>query len=163
MSIENGAPAIAFKVTEPRHTPPLGLLLAFSAMIPIAIGAIGAWLLPDPFDGLARDMAIVWGGAVLCFLAGVRRGVSFRTPGGATAAQLATMLWLFVLGIGSLFLLQTVAPPILLLAGYVSLATLDPLAARRGEVPLFFARLRPVQMLIPILASIALLILDWVR
>lgn len=51
----------------------------------------------------------------------------------------------------------------LLLIGYLRLAILDPLAARRGEVPLFFHRLRPVQMLIPIVAVLALLVRDLVR
>ncbi|WP_156311811.1 hypothetical protein [Methylobacterium platani] len=34
---------------------------------------------------------------------------------------------------------------VLLIAGFGLVAVLDPVAARRGETPLFFARLRPVQ------------------
>lgn len=45
----------------------------------------------------------------------------------------------------------------LLLAGYVSLAVLDPWAARQGEAPPFFARLRPAQMAIPVACLAALL------
>jgi hypothetical protein len=33
-----------------------------------------------------------------------------------------------------------------LLAGHATLMLLDPVAARRGEAPLYFARLRPPQM-----------------
>ncbi len=156
-------PALEFKVTEPRHTPPLSLLLGFSAMVPVAAGALAAWLLHGPAAALAEDGAVVWAGAVLCFLAGVRRGLSFRTPGGPTIPQIATMLWLFLLGIAALVSVSLRAAPVLLLIGYLSLAVLDPLAARRGEVPLFFASLRPVQMLIPIAAITAILVRDLVR
>jgi hypothetical protein len=119
------------------------------------------------------DATILWGCAILTFLAGVRRGVSFRTPGGATFAQIATMLWLFLIGLAALwaFVLgggqraagATFASLALLLVGYVSLGVLDPLAARRGEAPLFFARLRPVQMLIPLASLAALLALRAVQ
>ncbi len=157
-------PALELKVTEPRHTPPLSLLLGFSAMLPIAAGALAAWLLHGPAAALAEDGAVVWAGAVLCFLAGVRRGLSFRTPGGPTIPQIATMLWLFLLGVAALASVSLrIAPPVLLLIGYLSLAVLDPLAARRGEAPLFFAKLRPVQMLIPITAIAAILVRDLVR
>lgn len=145
-------------VTEPARTPGLSLFLGFAAMLPIAAGALASWLLPEPFGQLARDATILWSGAILCFLAGVRRGLSFRTPGGPTVAQIATMLWLFVLGLAALATLPlALTPLLLLLVGYASLAVLDPLAARRQEAPLFFERLRPVQMLIPILSLVALL------
>ena len=156
-------PTRELRITEPLHTPPLGLLPGFSAMLPIVAGAAAAWLLAGPAAVLAEDGAVLWAGAVLTFLAGVRRGLSFRTPGGATIAQIATMLWLFLLGIGALVTVSERIAPVLLLVGYLSLAILDPLAARRGEAPLFFARLRPVQMLIPIVALLAILARDALR
>jgi hypothetical protein len=48
---------------------------------------------------------------------------------------------------------------LLLLAGYASLIVFDARAARRLEVPPYFARLRPVQMLIPIASLGFMLIL----
>ncbi len=152
----------SFAVREPAHTPPLSLLLAFSAMLPIAAGALLAWL-PFPFGPLAESGAVLWAGAILCFLAGLRRGVSFRTPGGPKVAQIATMLWLFVLGVGALATLTLGVARVLLLLGYVSLAVLDPLAARRGEAPLFFERLRPVQMAIPIVSVLVIMAHDLLR
>ena len=149
-------------VTDAAHASPLSLLLGFSAMLPIAAGAALAWL-PPPFGPLAEAGAVLWAGAVLCFLSGVRRGVSFRTPGGPTPVQIATMLWLFVLGVGALATLPLGAARVLLLLGYVSLAVLDPLAARRGEAPLFFVRLRPVQMAIPIVSVLAIVARDMAR
>ncbi len=153
----------SFAVREPAHTPPLGLLLAFSAMLPIATGALLTWLLPAPLGPLAESGAVLWAGAILTFLAGVRRGVSFRTPGGPKVAQIATMLWLFLLGAGALATLPLGMARVLLLLGYVSLAVLDPLAARRGEAPLFFERLRPLQMAIPIVSLLAIVVHDLLR
>ena len=48
---------------------------------------------------------------------------------------------------------------VLLLVGFGAIAVLDPIAARRGEAPLFFARLRPVQIPIALLSLAALLAL----
>ena len=146
-------------VDDPARTSPLSLLLGFSAMLPIAAGAAMAWL-RAPVGPLAETGAVLWGAAVLTFLAGVRRGVSFRTPGGPKVAQIATMLWLFVLGVGAMATLPLEVARVLLLIGYASLAVLDPLAARRGEAPLFFARLRPVQMAIPIVSILVILVRD---
>ena len=97
----------------------------------------------------------IWGAAILLFLAGVTRGLSFFTAGGPRPIQLATMGWLFLLGLAGLML-----PPLYALAalivGYGSVALLDPPAARRGEAPAHFARLRPPQMLVAIAGLVAL-------
>ena len=140
------------------HTPPASLLLAYAAMLPMAGGAVGA--VAARSEGVAR-LTTAWAGAVLCFLAGVRRGLAFRQAGGSTVAQVASMFWLFVLGAGSLLSPRRVPALVLLLLGYGSEVVLDPDAARRGEAPRYFARLRPVQLLIPI-ASLGLLLL-WDR
>jgi hypothetical protein len=63
---------------------------------------------------------------------------------------------LFLLALGALVVPWPAAATALLLAGYGALAIVDPIAARRHEAPLFFARLRPVQMLVPIAALAAL-------
>ena len=88
----------------------------------------------------------------MAFLAGVRRGLSFRTPGGARPAQIATVFWLFLLAIASLVVPSRLLGLGLLATGFASLAVLDPSAARQQEAPLFFARLRPIQMAIPVTA-----------
>ncbi|HQT76447.1 MAG: hypothetical protein B7Z80_05420 [Rhodospirillales bacterium 20-64-7] len=147
-----------FTVTEPRQVPALSLLLGFGAMIPLAAGAILTWVLPEPGSGLARGAALMWGSAILLFLSGVRRGVSFRTPAGPTVAQILTMLWLFALGLVALPLLPGPLAPVPLLLGYLSIAVLDPIAARRNETSLFFARLRPVQMAIPVISLLAMVV-----
>jgi hypothetical protein len=112
-------------------------------MLPLAGAAALAWA--PGWAPIAADAGRLWAGAVAVFLSGVRRGLSFRTEGGPRASQLAMMLWLFCGGLGSV-LLPLVWALWLLLALYASLAVLDPIAARRGEAPLYFARLRPAQM-----------------
>ena len=46
----------------------------------------------------------------------------------------------------------------LLIAGYLGVALFDPWAARHGEAPRYFARLRPPQMAVA-LAGLAILLL----
>ena len=140
-----------------RHTPLESLVLAYAAMVPIAAGALACLLLPGPYERLAVHLTIIWSGAVICFLAGVRRGLSFRQAGGPLLSQIATMLGLFTLGVASLLSPWTVTAVLLQVLGYATMAVLDPVAAREGEAPRFFQRLRPVQMLVPI-ASLALIL-----
>ena len=139
------------------RAPALSLFLAYVAMLPVAAGAAGA---VAARSAMAARLTTTWAGAVLCFLAGVRRGLAFRQPGGSTVGQVASMFSFFVLGAGSLLSPWRVPALVLLLLGYGSEIMLDPAAARRGEAPRYFARLRPVQLLIP-LGSLGLLL--WAR
>lgn len=145
------------------HTPVISLLLAYSAMPPTAAGAIAAWAIRPAKAAVVARLTIGWAGAILCFLAGVRRGLSFRQKGGSTAAQLASMFWLFVLGAAALLSPRRMPALVLLLLGYASETVLGPVAAERDEAPRYFARLRPVQMLIPIGSLAALLLWDRYR
>ena len=74
--------------------------------------------------------------------------------------QLVFMLWLFLLGLAAL-----VTDPAIgligLLLGYISLMVLDPRAARREEAPLYFKRLRPLQMAVPVASLAAILVWLW--
>jgi hypothetical protein len=147
---------------EPRETPWLSVVFGFGPMLPFAAGAASAWLLGGDPRELALTLTILWGCAILLFLSGVRRGVSFRTEGGPTVLQIATMLGLFCLGFAALLATTfgwTNTALALLIAGYGLIAVLDPIAAARGEAPLFFARLRPLQIPIAILSLGALLAL----
>ena len=141
---------------QPR-TPWESFVLAYAAMVPIAAGALACWLLHGSAALLAMRLTIGWSGAVLCFLSGVRRGLSFRQEGGPVLSQLATMLWLFVLGVASLLSPWAVPSLVLQMLGYATMAIYDPIAAREGEAPRYFQRLRPVQMLVP-MASLGLVL-----
>ena len=149
------------------RAPAESALLAYAALVPLLAAAIAAWWLTSPASDLAIHLGTAWAGALLCFLAGVRRGLSFRQPGGPTVAQVGAMLWLFVLGAAALLspwpngALQSPWPNgalVLLLAGYLTLAIADPIAARRREAPRYFAHLRPVQMLLALACLAALLL-----
>lgn len=136
--------------------PLLSLVLGFGpALVGLALAA-GAWLASAPADRWLLAGGTVWAFAILFFLSGVRRGLSFFTPDGPRPVQVATSLWLFALALAGVVLPTPLALAALAL-GFLSVGLLDPLAARRGEVPAHFARLRPPQMAIFVLAVLALL------
>ncbi len=132
--------------------PTLSLIFGYGAMLPLAAAAVAAWLVTDPWRGLLLRLGVVWAAAVLAFLGGVRRGSSFYTAGSPRLAQILTMLWLFTLAFVALLSGSNGAAIALLTIGYASVAILDPIAARRGEAPAHFARLRPPQMAVAIIS-----------
>ncbi|WP_336488677.1 DUF3429 domain-containing protein [Methylobacterium nigriterrae] len=147
---------------EPRETPWLGIVLGYGPMLPFLAGAAGAWWLGGDLGRGLATLTVLWACAILLFLSGVRRGVSFRQEGGETLFQIATMLGLFCLGFAALVATWLGREPlalVLLILGYLAIAVLDPVAARRGEAPLFFARLRPLQMPLAIVSLAALMAL----
>ncbi len=157
---------ITLPVHEPLRPPPEDWLLAYAAIVPITAGALSLFVLPG-WRASLLPLTLVWAGAIVTFLSGVRRGVSFRMPDGAHLSQLAMMMWLFLAGIGSILLTGAgrfgLATALLLLA-YLSLAVLDPIAARREEVPNYFAGLRPMQMGLAVvsLAVVGLRVTGWI-
>lgn len=145
-------------ITEPTRVPWAGIVFGYAAMIPIVAGTLGVWLFTGTLADATLRLTLVWASAIVAFLAGVRRGLSFRAPDGETAGQIATSLWLFALGFGAILLVPHPAAAAVLLVGFFSLAVFDTLAARREETPPYFARLRPWQMSIPVLCMIAILL-----
>jgi hypothetical protein len=146
-------------VSEPAAVPWLSVVFGYGPMLPFVAGAGAAWWLGGAWGEAMLSLTGLWGCAILLFLSGVRRGLSFRTEGGPTWVQIATMLGLFLLGFGGLVLLflGALRPALaLLIVGFTGVAILDPIAARRGEAPLFFARLRPFQIPIAIVSLCAL-------
>lgn len=144
-------------MTDTRATriPPLSLVLGFGPVALIVLLALLAFALPLRGQWIAVALAQLWAASILVFLAGVRRGLSFFTDGGPRPAQIVTSLWLFVWGIAGLALPAPFAFPALIV-GYGTIALTDPSAARRGEVPAYFARLRPPQMALAALGLAAL-------
>ena len=71
------------------------------------------------------------------------------------------MFGLYVLALAALVLVVeglAVASVAVLLIGFTAIVVLDPIAARKGEAPLFFARLRPTQIPIAVAGLAALLV-----
>lgn len=150
---------------EPREVPWLSIVFGFGPMMPFVGGAALAWWLRGSAGEAVVAMTALWGCTILLFLSGVRRGVSFRTEGGATIAQMVTMLGYFGAGLvalGATYLGWLTTALSVLLAAYITMPVLDAIAARRGEAPLFFARLRPVQIPLAIVSLAALLTLQLV-
>ena len=142
------------RIEEPARVPWDAVILGWGPVIPFPVAAL--WLRlggPDALIGWAQ----IWGCAVALFLSGVRRGLSFRMPGGWTGAQMAIFAWLFWAGLAAMVLPPGLALAVLTLT-YASLVLIDPISAGRAETPLWFRRLRPAQMA---LAAIGLFGLWW--
>lgn len=148
------------EVEDRQDVPLLSIVLGYGPMLPFVAGALLVWFGPQDWTRAALHATLIWGCAILCFLAGVRRGVSFRMPHGPTVTQIVTMFVLFCLGLAALFAYALRSPTtalILLAIGYGGIGVLDPIAARHGEAPGFFSRLRPYQMAIPVVFLLALI------
>lgn len=142
----------------PGRIPWTSLILGYGPMLPLPIAAVLSWTMAPPVPTVVTWLAVWWAAAILIFLAGVRRGLSFRGDAETPAAKLAAMMWLFILGAGSLVSPTPLVSLTLLAIGYASIAVLDPIAARSGEAPPHFARLRPPQMGIALLGLIGLIL-----
>lgn len=134
------------------------IIFGFGPMLPLAAAALGAWLLPPPCPALAVRLAIIWGALILVFVAGVRRGFGFGNPLASTGVEIATMLAYFVPAGLALVVPSVPVALALLLLGYVLVPTLDTRAARAGNAPAHFARLRWPQMAIAMVSIVALLL-----
>lgn len=140
--------ARSLRLFETSRVPWDAVILGWGPMLPFP-AALGLVIRGGAAGEMALGAVHFWGAAVVIFLSGVRRGLSFRTPGGWTWAQMAMFVWLFWSGL--LALVLPVGWALWLLAtAFLTLAVLDPIAARREEAPLYFARLRPMQMALPV-------------
>ena len=133
--------ARSLRLFETSRVPWDAVILGWGPMLPFPV-ALGLVLRGGVAGEVALDLIVLWGAAVVIFLSGVRRGLSFRTPGGWTWAQMGVFAGLFWAGLLALVLPLSWALWLLATA-YLSLAVLDPIAARWEEAPLYFARLRP--------------------
>lgn len=135
----------------PERTPPLSLLLGYGpALVVLVAGTLALARVP-----WALTLGCLWAAAILIFLAGVVRGLSFFTDGGPRAMQVGVMMVRFVCGLAALLLPPILATPVLAI-GYLSSLLYDPFAARSGAAPRYFARLRPGQMIIALLGLVLL-------
>lgn len=132
-------------------------ILAMGPVLLLPLLGLVALFLPTRTAGIPIMMGQIWGAALLIFLAGVRRGLSFFTEGGPRPRQIATAIGLFVLGLAGL-LLPLQAALVVLIVGFAAIGVLDPRAAPRGEVPAWFARLRPPQMAVALAGLLLFLV-----
>jgi len=116
--------------------------------------------MPAPWRAIATHLAIIWGGIILVFVAGVRRGYGFGDPEASTIREIATMIVYVCLG-GLSLVFASVQPPLLALllqvVGFLLVPILDRRAAFTGDAPPYFARLRVPQMAIVLTALLVLL------
>lgn len=137
----------------PARTPLLSLVLGYGpALAILAAGALALANVP-----WALTFGCLWAAAILIFLAGVVRGLSFFTEGGPRLSQVAVMMVRFGCGLVALVLPPVLATPVLAV-GYLSSLLYDPVAARSGAAPRYFAQLRPPQMIIALLGLVLLFV-----
>ena len=142
-------------MTQNTRIPTLSLVFGFGPMVPFVLAALGIWILPPPWPGIALTLVLAWGALILTFIAGVRRGFGFERDSASTWVEIGTMIPPVILsGLGLLL------PPfwglLALAAGFTLATVLDTRAARRGNAPAHFARLRPMQFPIAIISLIAI-------
>ncbi len=138
-------------------TPADGAILGYGPMLPLVAAGMAAWLLPPPWPFWAMHLGIIWGALILAFIAGVRRGFGFGSPGASKPVEIATCILYFTLA-GLALVVGAPSLALLLLAiGYVAAALLDHRAALSGNAPLYFAHLRRRQLLIGAAGLAALL------
>lgn len=135
------------RATDPR-IPFASHVFGFGPMLPLVAAAIGAWTMSERWGLLAIHLAIIWGALILSFVGGVRRGFGFGRDGASTKAEIATATAYLVLAGLALVVPYWTTALSLLVVGYVLAALLDARAARRGDAPAHFARLRPPQFLL---------------
>ncbi|GAA4771678.1 hypothetical protein GCM10023219_18220 [Stakelama sediminis] len=125
-------------------------------MIPFVAAAVGIWLMHRPWPMIALWLVTLWGALILSFIAGVRRGFGFGRQTASTRTEILTMLPYFVIAGLALVVSSQLLAIALLMLGFLLAAVLDRHAALNGDAPAHFARLRPPQFLIAVLALAAI-------
>lgn len=143
------------RATDPR-VPWASIVFGYGPMLPLAAAALGAWLLPRPWPGIALLLAITWAAVILVFIGGVRRGFGFGQDRASTLAEVVAAIAYMGLAFAALVVPRPSAACALLVVGYVLAALLDRRAALAGDAPLHFARLRPPQLFLGALSLAAL-------
>jgi uncharacterized RDD family membrane protein YckC len=144
------APAPAEKLARPAGRGPsrwIDPLLAWGAVLPLLAGAALAWIASGNLRTAAMSVTLIWGGAMLVFQAGVRRGLVLAEGAVSSVAALILMLWIFGLAIGSMVSLDPVVSLALLIAGYISLAVIARSETAAGRAVVGH---RPSQMLLAV-------------
>lgn len=131
-----------------RGVPWTSLLLGLGPMLPLVAAGVGAWTLPGLWPLLAVQLAIAWAALILAFVGGVRRGFGFGDARASTRSEIVASGAYLLIATAGLLLPRPSIGLSVLIVGYVLAALLDRRAARAGDAPAHFARLRPPQLLL---------------
>lgn len=129
------------------YIPPDAKLLGFGPMLPLLMAGVAVWFLPGGWPVLAIQLAIIWAALLLAFIGGVRRGFGFAAPPASRTAEVASAAAYLTIALLALLVPRASIALALLAAGFALAALLDRRAARSGNAPAWFARLRPPQLL----------------
>jgi hypothetical protein len=137
------------------------LLFGYGSMIPFLAAATAAWTLPAPWPAYFVVMSIIWGALLLSFVAGVRRGYGFGNPGAWAKTEIVSVVAYVLPALTALTLvsLGSIASALFtLIIGFALVIACDRRAARCGNAPAYFLRLRGPQMSLAIVSLIALVV-----
>lgn len=138
----------------PMHRWVLGCL----PIAPLVMAAVLIWLVSPLWQAVIAAGTIYWSAILFFFLAGVRYGLALFTVEGPQPAQWLTTWLLFLLGVVVFVMPYAGLALILSGLGFAGLGVIDPRAARRGEVPVWFRVLRPPQMGLAAASIVAVLL-----
>lgn len=127
--------------------PRAAAVLGFAGVVPFAAAALGVWVLPDHHAATALFAQLAYGAAILSFLGGVHwgYGLADAASGRSTEAAFSQRLGWSVLPalVAWASLLLAPAPALgVLLVAFAAHFTGDRIAASRGYLPPWYARLR---------------------
>ncbi len=141
-------------------TPLPSLVLGYAPMALLPILAVASTAVPPLWAYNIILAGHVWAAALLIFIAGVRRGLSFadeaKGAAGPLTGEIAAALGYFAIGFGTI-LVRVQFALLILMIGYALVGVLDRRAAKARRAPRHFARLRPLQALIAVAGLAGLL------
>lgn len=123
-------------------------LLGFGPMLPLLAAGIAVWVLPGGWPILAVQLTIIWAALLLAFLGGVRRGFGFAAAPADRIVEITAAAAYLGIALLALLVPRASIALALLAAGFALAALLDRRAARSGNAPAWFAKLRPPQLLL---------------
>jgi hypothetical protein len=135
-----------------------GLILGSLAIAPVVLAAVVIFFAPIELTEWISFRTAAWSGALLAFLAGVRRGLTFSESVGARDDEILSMLWIFACGILAISLPYQTPSLLVAIIGFFSVGILDWRAARSQEAPRYFLIFRPLQMFVVVAALTVIVI-----
>jgi len=135
-----------------KNIPTAALVLGAAGALPFIAAAAGALIL-DAGRGPALLALLTYGAVILSFLGGIRWGMAIARAGSDTALNLSISIVPAVVAWGAL-LLPPQAGMLTLAAAFVVMLILDILAARLGQAPSWYPRLR-IPLTVVVVAALA--------
>ena len=134
--------------------------LGGAGVIPFTAGALGAWVLPAPWDLWALQAQVFYGACILSFMGAVHWGLAMADYGatpGASWQRLGGSVVPALLAWGALLLTPVLSLAVLILT-FAGLFMADLRATKAGLAPAWYPRLRkPLTILVILSLGVSLI------